>query len=141
MQAKKRIVINGLGTINAVAHNITDIVSALLAGVCGIGPLDLFDTDGFRCHNGGQIKNFNPRNHIPQNFPLKTMSRADMLSFAATLEALTDAGLYPLPQQLAEETGIVIGGGSGGLLEAEFFYRHLLKNNDKHGARETPLSI
>jgi 3-oxoacyl-[acyl-carrier-protein] synthase II len=128
MQAKKRVVITGLGTINAVAHNIPDFVSALSAGVCGIGPLDLFDTDGFRCHNGGQIKNFSPRNHIPQHFSLKRMSRADVLSFAATLEALTDAGLYPLTPQLAEETGVVIGGGSGGLLEAERFYKDLLKN-------------
>ncbi len=139
MQAKKRIVITGLGTINAVAHNIPDFVSALSAGVCGIEPLDLFDTDGFRCHNGGQIKNFSPRNYIPQHFSLKRMSRADMLSFAATLEALTDAGLYPLPQQLTEETGVVIGGGSGGLLEAELFYKDLLKRNGKH-ARFSRLS-
>lgn len=139
MQTKRRIVITGLGTINAVAHNIPDFVSALLTGVCGIGPLDLFDTGGFRCHNGGQINNFSPRNHIPRHFSLKRTSRADMLSFAATLEALTDAELYPLPQQLAEETGTVIGGGSGGLLEAEFFYRDLLKRNGKH-ARFSKLS-
>jgi len=132
MQTKRRIVITGLGTINAVAHNIPDFISALSAGVCGIGPLDLFDTDGFRCHNGGQIKNFSPRNYIPQHFSLKRMSRADLLSFAATLEALNDAGLYPLPQLLAEETGVVIGGGSGGLLEAERFYKDLLKNSGKH---------
>lgn len=139
MQEKKRIVITGLGTINAVANNIPDFASALLAGVCGIGPLDLFNTEGFRCHNGGQIKNFDPRNYIPQDFSLKRMSRADMLSFAATLEALTDAGLYPLPQQLAEETGVVIGGGSGGLLEAESFYRDLLNKNGRH-ARFSRLS-
>ena len=132
MQTKRRIVITGLGTINAVAHNIPDFISALSAGVCGIGPLDLFDTDGFRCHNGGQIKNFSPRNYIPQNYSLKRMSRADMLSFVAALEALTDAGLYPLPRQLAEDTGVVIGGGSGGLLEAESFYRDLLNKNGRH---------
>jgi len=139
MQTKRRIVITGLGTINAVAHNIPDFVSALSAGVCGIGPLDLFETDGFRCQNGGQIKNFSPRNFIPHHFSLKRMSRADMLSFAATLEALTDAGLYPLALQLAEETGVVIGGGSGGLLEAEFFYKDLLKKNGEH-ARFSKLS-
>jgi len=50
-----------------------------------------------------------------------------MLSFAATLEALRDAGLYPLPGSLKEEMGVAIGGGSGGLLEAESFYMELLK--------------
>lgn len=139
MQSKKRIVITGLGTLNAISNNIPDFVSALKAGICGIKPLDLFATDGFRCQNGGQIRNFVPRNYIPQEFSLKRMSRADMLSFAATLEALRDAGLYPLPPNLAGETGIVIGGGSGGLLEAESFYKELLEKNGRH-ARFSRLS-
>lgn len=50
-----------------------------------------------------------------------------MLSFAATLEALRDAGLYPPPEELKEETGLAIGGGAGGLLEAEEFYKYYLK--------------
>lgn len=131
MQKKKRIVITGLGTLNAVANNIPDFLQGLKSGICGIGEVDLFDTDGFRCHNGGQIKNFAPRDYIPRDFSLKRMSRADQLSFAAALEALIDAGLYPLPPQLTEETGVVIGGGSGGLLEAERFYGGLLKKNNR----------
>ena len=129
MRTKKRIVITGLGTLNAIANNIPDFVSALRTGVCGIQPLDLFDTEGFRCRNGGQIKNFAPRDYIPQDFSIKRMSRADMLSFAATLAALADAGLYPLQQHLTEEMGVAIGGGSGGLFEAESFYKDLLEKN------------
>lgn len=131
MQKKKRIVITGLGTINAVANNIPDFARALREGVCGIKPIDLFDTAGFRCQNGGQIRNFAARDYIPPDFSLKRMSRADMLSFAATLAALSDAGLYPLPRQAPEEMGVVIGGGSGGLLEAESFYSDLLKKNGR----------
>jgi len=132
MPGKKRIVITGLGTLNAVADNISDLAAALRAGVCGIGPLDLFETEGFRSQNGGQIKNFAARNYIPRDFSLKRMSRADMLSLAATLAALSQAGLYPLSPQLTEETGVAIGGGSGGLLEAEFFYRDYLKKNGRY---------
>ncbi len=54
------------------------------------------------------------------------MSRADQLVFAATIEALTDAGLYPLPERFKEDMGVIIGGGSGGLFEAENFYADLL---------------
>jgi 3-oxoacyl-[acyl-carrier-protein] synthase II len=133
MQTKKRIVITGLGTLNAIANNIPDFAAALRKGVCGIKRVDLFETAGFRCRNGGQIHNFAPRDYIPQDFPLKRMSRADMLSFAATLEALNDAGLYSLTEQLAEETGVAIGGGSGGLLEAEIFYKDLLNNKGRQG--------
>ena len=123
----KRIVITGLGTLNSIANNVADFALALQAGVCGIKKLDLFDTTEFRSQIGGQIKNFIARDYIPVDFPIKRMSRADMLSFAATLEALRDAGLYPLPGSLKEEMGVAIGGGSGGLLEAESFYMELLK--------------
>ncbi|HDS05605.1 MAG TPA: beta-ketoacyl-[acyl-carrier-protein] synthase family protein [Deltaproteobacteria bacterium] len=127
MNIKKRIAVTGLGTINALAKNICGFNKALREGVCGIGPLDLFDTKEFRTKNGGQIKGFIPREYIPGQYSLKRMSRADQLSFAAALEALSDAGLHPVPAQLKEKMGVAIGGGSGGLFEAENFYSDLLK--------------
>lgn len=127
MHKKKRIVITGMGTINAIANNIPEFVRALEEGICGIRKIDLFDTTGYRCRNGGQIRNFLPRLFIPEEFPLKRMSRADLLAFAATLEALRDAGLYPLPEAMKEDMGVAIGGGSGGLLEGESFYSNLLQ--------------
>ena len=136
---EKRIVITGLGTLNSIANNVADFAVALQAGVCGIKKLDLFDTAEFRSQTGGQIKNFIARNYIPQDWPIKRMSRADMISFAATLEALRDAGLYPLPDSLKEEMGVAIGGGSGGLLEAESFYIELLKKGAQR-ARFSKLS-
>ncbi len=132
MHKKKRIVVTGMGTINAIANNIPEFVRALGEGSCGIGEIDLFDTTGYRCRKGGQIRNFLPRSFIPEEFPLKRMSRADLLAFAATLEALRDAGLYPLPEAMKEDMGVAIGGGSGGLLEGESFYSDLLqKGNGK----------
>ncbi len=123
---KKRIVITGLGTINAIAKNVPDFSTALKKGICGIAELDLFDTAGFRSRTGGQIRNFNGHDDIPREFPTKRMSRADMLAFAATIEALRDAGLYHPPDKIKKEMGVVIGGGAGGLLEAEEFYGKLL---------------
>lgn len=130
---KKRIVITGLGTLNSMANNVPDFSQALQHGLCGIDAINLFDTTGFRSRTGGQIKNFIARDFIPVNFPIKRMSRADMLSFCATIEALRHAGLYPPPDESKEDIGVVIGGGAGGLLEAEEFYSNLLKKNGKYG--------
>ena len=116
-----------MGTINAIANNVPEFIRALEEGSCGIREVDLFDTTGYRCRKGGQIRNFLPRSFIPEVFPLKRMSRADLLAFAATLEALRDAGLYPLPEAMKEDMGVAIGGGSGGLLEGESFYSDLLQ--------------
>jgi 3-oxoacyl-[acyl-carrier-protein] synthase II len=127
---KKRIVVTGMGTINAIANNVPEFVRALGEGSCGIGKIDLFDTTGYRCRKGGQIRNFLPRSFIPEEFPLKRMSRADLLAFAATLEALRDARLYPLPEAMKEDMGVAIGGGSGGLLEGESFYGDLLQKGN-----------
>jgi 3-oxoacyl-[acyl-carrier-protein] synthase II len=132
MQKNKRIVITGLGTLNSIANNVPDFATSLRAGLCGIKPLDIFDTTGFRCQNGGQVRGFAPRDFIPRDFSIKRMSRADALSFAAALEALNDAGLYPLPDEMQEDMGVAIGGGSGGLPEAENFYRELLRTDGKH---------
>ena len=127
MVKNKRIVITGLGTINAIANNAGQFAENLRLGHCGIEDIDLFDTSEFRTHKGGQIKHFHPRPFIPESFSLKRTSRADQLALTAALEALMDAGLYPLPESLKEDMGVVIGGGSGGLLEAESFYADFIK--------------
>lgn len=126
MGNKKRIVITGLGTINAIGKDVSQFAASLREGVCGIAEIDLFDTSGYRTHKGGQIRNFNARASIPGEFSLKRMSRADQLAFAATIEALKDASLYPLPEPVKEDMGVIIGGGSGGLFEAENFYAEVL---------------
>lgn len=138
---KNSIVITGLGTLNAIANNVADFAKALQCGVCGIEKIDLFDTTGFRSQTGGQVKNFFPRDYIPQEFSVERMSRADKIALAATIEALRDAGLYPLPEELKEATGVSIGGGAGGLLEGEEFYKDYLKNNGRNAKFSTLSSL
>ncbi|MDI6743418.1 MAG: beta-ketoacyl-[acyl-carrier-protein] synthase family protein, partial [Smithella sp.] len=129
---KQRIVITGMGTLNAIAGNVPDFAQALKNGICGISEIDLFDTAEFRSQTGGQIKNFDARDHLPREISTKRMSRADRLALAATLEALKDAGLDPPSGGIKEEMGVVIGGGAGGLLEAEEFYGELLTTGKSH---------
>ncbi len=121
-----RAVVTGRGTVNAIAKQVTAFGTALRAGICGIGPVTLFDTTDYRTHTGAQVKDFDPRQHIPDAFSLKRMSRSDCLALAAALEALAEAGLLPLSDELAAHTGVVIGGGAGGMLECEpVFARYL----------------
>ncbi len=127
----ERVVITGLGTLNAIASSAPDFSKALQEGRCGIGPFSVFDPSTFRTQIAAEVKDFHPRNHIPPPYSIKRMSRADLLGFAATLEAMKDAGLDPLPPELAEETGVVIGGGGGGLLEGERFYGDYLRTGGR----------
>ena len=129
---KERVVVTGLGTINALAKNTVDFTRALQDGICGIGPVALFDTKDYRTHNGAEVKDFVPREIIPPQFSLKRMSRADLMAFGATIEALTDARLFPPPDAIREGMGVAFGAGSGGKLEGEHFYREYLKRLGQH---------
>ncbi len=128
---RERVVITGLGTINAIAGSASKFSAALRQGVCGIGPVTVFDTTDFRTRNGGEVKNFVPSERIPPEFSLKRMSRSDRMAMAAVLEALSDAGLFPFPEIRRTDTGVVIGGGAGGMLEGEEAYRRYLKGSGK----------
>ena len=129
--AEQRVVVTGLGTVNAIAGNPQEFAAALRRGTCGIGPISLFDTAAFRTHNGAQIRNFNPRAAVPGGISLKRMSRSDRMALVATLQALTQAGLYPVPEELRDEMGVAIGGGAGGLLEAETVFHDYLKTGGR----------
>lgn len=128
----ERVVITGMGTVNALAGNTEAFARSLREGACGIGPITLFDTVGYRTRNGAEIRNLNPRDLLPRPFSLKRMSRADVLAMAATLEAVKDAGLFPVPDGLREDAGVVIGAGAGGKLEGENFFRAYLAGGGKH---------
>ncbi len=138
-ETQERVVVTGMGTVNALAADVSRFAAALLRGECGIGPITLFDTAAFRTHNGAQVKDFRPRAAIPAEFSLKRMSRSDCLGLAAALEALAQAGLAPVPEGLREEMGVVIGGGAGGLLEAETVFSDYLQRGP-HSVRFSRLA-
>lgn len=130
----KRVVVTGLGTVNATARSASTFHRALRAGHCGIGPVSVFDPSDFRTQTGGEVRDFKPRDMLPRFISLKRLSRSDAMAMVAAIEALTDAGLFPVPDQLRPELGVVIGGGAGGMLECEAVYRDYLQGRGKRPA-------
>ena len=130
----KRVVVTGLGTVNAAARTASAFYSALRAGHCGIGPVGVFDTTNFRTQIGGEVRNFNAREMLPRFISVKRLSRSDAMAMVAAIEALNDAGLLPLPDHLPADVGVVIGGGAGGMLECEAVYRDYLQGAGRRPA-------
>jgi 3-oxoacyl-[acyl-carrier-protein] synthase II len=127
----KRVVVTGLGTVNAAARGASEFHDTLRAGHCGIGPVSVFDATDFRTQTGGEVRGFKPREMLPRFISLKRLSRSDAMAMVAAIEALNDAGLFPLPEHLRPEMGVVIGGGAGGMLECEAVYRDFLQGAGK----------
>src|SRR5271165_6445048 len=113
----RRVVITGMGVVSSLGESLHSFWEALCAGRSGVGPLTLFDTTEFKVHFGGQIRDWDP----VARFGVKEARHLDrfaQFALAAAESAVQDAGIEfsKLP---AEQCGVFIGSGIGGLNEFE----------------------
>ena len=94
MATGPRVVVSGIGVVTSVGVGVDTFWRAILAGTCGIGPVESFDTSRYNVHIGGEVKNFDPRAAVERLRP-GGMARASHLAIAAARLALKDAGLDP----------------------------------------------
>jgi 3-oxoacyl-[acyl-carrier-protein] synthase II len=89
----------------------------MLAGQNGIGPITSFDTTNFTTRIAGELKGFDPKQHLdPQE--VRRLDRFVHLSIVAAAESAKDSGLdFQKIDQL--RAGSICGTGIGGLLEIE----------------------
>ena len=71
----RRVVVTGVGLVCALGIGTEESWSNLVAGKSGIATITLFDTTGFDCTIGGEIKNFDPFRWIEKK-ELKNISDA-----------------------------------------------------------------
>ncbi len=123
MNKERRVVVTGIGAVTSVGTNVPAFWSGLLAGECGIGPVTLFDASSYRTQTAAEVTD------IPDGFltaaEKRRMSRADRMGLAAATEAVAQSGL-DFSREDPTRIGVVLGGGTSGLLDSEdFFWRHL----------------
>ena len=109
MIKRNRVVITGIGILAPNGIGLEAFWESLLAGRSGIGPITLFDANGYRSRIAGEIKNFNPEDYIEPELRPKRMARHTQLAYAAAMMALRDAGLDPNNLELPSPTPVVIG--------------------------------
>jgi 3-oxoacyl-[acyl-carrier-protein] synthase II len=124
MSKPRRVVVTGLGAVTSIGPNVPQFWNALLAGTCGIRPFSLFDPSAYRTQTAAQAL------EIPDGFltPAETrrMSRADRMGLAAAREAIEQSGL-DLSRENPHRIGVILGGGTSGLLDSEAEYERHLK--------------
>ncbi len=104
---KRRIVVTGLGVVSSVGIGKDDFWKAIINGKSGISRVSSFDTKEFRCHYGGEIKNFNPEEFISKR-KLKFLGRTSQMAIAAASLALKDSRLSLINND-KERIGVFIG--------------------------------
>jgi 3-oxoacyl-[acyl-carrier-protein] synthase II len=113
----RRVVVTGMGTVNALATELRPYWDALLAGKSGIGPITLFDTSAFKVHFGGEVRNWNPELALDSK-TARRLDRFTQFAMVAALAAVKDSGL-DFDREDRERCGTIIGSGIGGLNEFE----------------------
>jgi len=93
--ADRRVVITGLGIINALGQGIQEYFSALLDGVVGVDRIKAFDPSGFPCQVGAESISLKMNKIVPKAHrkATKLMSRDIELAVVAADLAVRDAKL------------------------------------------------
>src|SRR5512132_838514 len=132
MTRGRRVVVTGLGAVTSIGTTVSEFWRNLLAGVCGIRPLSLFDASAYRTQTAAEVS------EIPDGFlspaEKRRMSRADLMGLAAAAEALSQSGL-DLAREDPTRIGVILGGGTSGLLDSEQVYATWLQGGRGRASR------
>ena len=121
----RRVVVTGMGLVIPTGIGVDTAWKHAREGKSGIGLLTRFDTNGFETKIAGEVKNFNPESWIDKK-EIKKMDLFIQYSIAATKEAVEDARLAIGPDN-AEQIGVIVGTGLGGLPSLEKYHKVLLE--------------
>ena len=111
---KRRVVVTGMGSITPVGNDVAATWRAITAGVSGGGPITKFDASTFPVRFACEVKGFDPLMYLER----KEAKRADLFAqyaIAASVQAMTDAGLEDTSKIDPDRIGVIIGSGIGGL--------------------------
>ncbi|HEB5688386.1 beta-ketoacyl-ACP synthase II [Campylobacter jejuni] len=112
----KRVVITGIGMINALGLDKESSFKAICNGESGVNKITLFDAKDFPVQIAAEVKNFDPL-EVVDGKEVKKIDRFIQLGIKAAREAMQDAGFNEELDK--EEFGIVSAAGIGGLPNIE----------------------
>jgi 3-oxoacyl-[acyl-carrier-protein] synthase II len=119
---RRRVVVTGIGAVNAVGNGVPDFLQGLREGRPGGAPITQFDASESPVKMACEVKNFDPTVFLDK----KTARRTDRYSHfavAAAREAVAHARLEIEPE--ADRIGTSIGSGIGGLNTLYAAHEHL----------------
>ncbi|EAL7285582.1 beta-ketoacyl-ACP synthase II [Campylobacter jejuni] len=112
----KRVVVTGIGMINALGLDKESSFKAICNGESGVNKITLFDATDFPVQIAAEVKNFDPL-EVVDGKEVKKIDRFIQLGIKTAREAMQDAGFSEELDK--EEFGIVSASGIGGLPNIE----------------------
>ncbi len=128
---RSRVAITGIGIVSALGADREATWSAMLAGTCGVRPVTLFDTAGYRSQVAAEVE----ASAIDASLsPLerRRWSRSDRFGVVAAAEALADSGVLDGVDR--RRVGVLLGAGTSDLIRNEQ-YQHTTTSRGIEHAR------
>lgn len=129
--------VTGVGIVSPIGVGRKAFWSSLLANESGVGPITLFDPDGFEVRIAAECTDFEPKDFMERKSAQRT-DRFAQLGFAAAKLALEDASAWGELENNAERVGLILGSGLGGAMSIEETQRTM---NERGPARVNPFSV
>ena len=109
----KRVAITGAGVISPVGSGAEAFFENLTKGVCGIGPITRFDTEGYKARLAAEVKGFDPEAAGIDRAQVKRTDLFAQYAIAAAIQAVADSGIEG--HVAPERFGVYVGSGIGGM--------------------------
>jgi 3-oxoacyl-[acyl-carrier-protein] synthase II len=126
----RRVVVTGLGLVTPLGTGVEKNWEALIAGRSGIGLITRFDVSDFQVKIAGEVRDFNPADWIEKR-DIKKMDLFIQYAVAASEQAMRQSG-FKVTEDNAEQVGVLIGVGIGGLCTIEQYHKQFLQTGLKH---------
>lgn len=136
--ADRRVVITGMGVVTPDGNDLETFWSNLKNGVSGISTIDAFDTTGYDCKIGGQVRDFDPKPFFKNPKDVRRTDRFTHLAMAAAKMAIADSGIDIANLTQRDRFGVIVSTGIGGLKTLQDQLQVLLT---KGPGRNSPFTI
>lgn len=137
MKRVRRVVVTGLGLITALGTGVEKSWQAIKDGKTGLGLIESFDTEDTPVKIAAEVKDFDGTEFGIEKKELKKLARNTQFAIAATKMAIEDSKLE-ITDENAENIGVIVSSGIGGLEVIEKEYEKMLNRGPK---RVSPFTI
>jgi 3-oxoacyl-[acyl-carrier-protein] synthase II len=126
----RRVVITGMGLVTPLGIGVDKNWDALMASRSGIGAITRFDASEFPARIAGEVKGFNPEDWVEKR-DIKKMDPFIQYAVACAEQAMRQSGLK-ITDDNAENVGVLVGVGIGGLCTIEEYHKVIIETGLRH---------
>lgn len=131
----EKVVITGLGTVNALGHSLPETWSRIVEGIAGIGPITLFDASAFEVSLACEVRGFDPQSVLPRK-EARRRDRSQLFATASAQQALAQSGLRA-DQSDPGRIGVFMSCSVGGMASLQEVFDRIAAGTPR---RVSPLS-